>query len=565
MSRFTYRCLATYVALAVSICGAAAAGSFSFDKIGAGARLSKTYFLAGQSSIPDGLQSATRVNNTGATLDAGEPTEGGLMQKTVWANYKAPSDGRVVVHTFGSAMDTVLAAYRGTALSSLVRLAGNDDTAVPGFAIANQSLVAFNVKAEKTYQLQAGAKDGGEGDIYFNTAVLPPGGGLTSFLATLAGAPYQGRDYICPLGNGGRAACETPGFIVYNATSKTVTVSASSTLGAGLVAPSSFTLAPGAAAFKEFTFGPSFDATTVRAVTGEFVFTAKAGSKIVGRARHPALIYVKSDLQPDVLELTPSPQIRSGEINKPQSFTVKLANTGGGGASGCFFASAYQSRFKTEFQRINPSSAKPIGGLNDIFDVPPGGSRTFRVRTTSQEGHIADPDVRGPVTATCTNTDDAPLILINNFAASIAPNFKPAAITGKKLSPPSSLLVMSPSSSVNARFMVVNSGKTARLTARAEYLRPPGETDPAFLFTAQICRTATATGPCLAPMAGEVSFKAKKGRKYYFKMRITSPAIDPGYLVGLRRVYAKFLQNLSAPNSGEFLVGVQSIGVKVRE
>ena len=45
------------------------------------------------------------------------------MTRTVWAGFRLPQARRVVIHTFGSDMDTVLAVYRGNTLNKLTRVA----------------------------------------------------------------------------------------------------------------------------------------------------------------------------------------------------------------------------------------------------------------------------------------------------------------------------------------------------------------------------------------------------------------------------------------------------------
>src|SRR4051812_25981035 len=49
------------------------------------------------------------LSNVGADLEAGEPTVGGLMTRSIWAKFKTEAAGRIVIHTFGSEINTVLA------------------------------------------------------------------------------------------------------------------------------------------------------------------------------------------------------------------------------------------------------------------------------------------------------------------------------------------------------------------------------------------------------------------------------------------------------------------------
>jgi hypothetical protein len=52
------------------------------------------------------------LDNTGATLEQGEPTEGGILTRSIWSQFSPTQNMRVVIHTFGSEIDTVLAVTR---------------------------------------------------------------------------------------------------------------------------------------------------------------------------------------------------------------------------------------------------------------------------------------------------------------------------------------------------------------------------------------------------------------------------------------------------------------------
>ena len=101
------------------------------------------------------------------------------MTRTVWTRFKTPAASRIVIHTFGSQIwegdsvfDTVLAVYRGKALDNLTRVAGNDNTVVPG--IGNKhSLVQFNTVAGADYWVQIGSRANAEGEISLNVFRFP--------------------------------------------------------------------------------------------------------------------------------------------------------------------------------------------------------------------------------------------------------------------------------------------------------------------------------------------------------------------------------------------------------
>lgn len=126
-----------------------------------------------------------------ATKEAGEPHPcNGRVGKSVWLTYVAPADGIVVFDTSGSAFDTVLGVYTGTALSSLVEVASDDDSA--GY---HASRVMFNALAGSAYQIFVGSldKDGGElvlgWELHATAYPLPVSISTPADLTTRKGTP----------------------------------------------------------------------------------------------------------------------------------------------------------------------------------------------------------------------------------------------------------------------------------------------------------------------------------------------------------------------------------------
>jgi M6 family metalloprotease-like protein len=105
--------------------------------------------------------SGSTVNgqNVGATRESGEPdhlpaTSGSLGENTVWYNWTAPSSGQVTMETCTSSFDTTLAAYTGSALSTLGQVGSDDDSCdTPN---ANGSRLSFNATAGTTYRIAVG-------------------------------------------------------------------------------------------------------------------------------------------------------------------------------------------------------------------------------------------------------------------------------------------------------------------------------------------------------------------------------------------------------------------------
>lgn len=126
-----------------------------------------------------------------ATKEAGDPRPcNGRVGSSVWLTWVAPADGIVVFDTFGSAFDTVLAVYTGTALQNLVEVAADDDSG--GY---HAGRVMFNALAGSAYQIYVGSldKDGGElvlgWDFYATAYPLPISVGVPANLTTRPGSP----------------------------------------------------------------------------------------------------------------------------------------------------------------------------------------------------------------------------------------------------------------------------------------------------------------------------------------------------------------------------------------
>ena len=111
-------------------------------------------------SGPSGRVTGSNVN---ATDQTDEPAA--LGSRSVWWEWRAPSDGTLTVDTAGSSFDTTLGVYELTyvyAAFDKTRLAENDDAA------GNQSRVTLYVTEGKPYMLRVAGYGGATGDIVLN-------------------------------------------------------------------------------------------------------------------------------------------------------------------------------------------------------------------------------------------------------------------------------------------------------------------------------------------------------------------------------------------------------------
>ena len=109
--------------------------------------------------FPANLPATVADNNVGTFLapEFGEPTLAGRpTQHSVWYRWQPSVSGEVFFETAGSDFDTILAAYTGSSLSQLVKIAENNDVSPAD----KTSLIKFKVVAGQTYWLTlAGNRD----------------------------------------------------------------------------------------------------------------------------------------------------------------------------------------------------------------------------------------------------------------------------------------------------------------------------------------------------------------------------------------------------------------------
>src|SRR5437868_3748085 len=91
-------------------------------------------------TVITGISGSVTGSTFFATVEAGEPVVTDLRDPlripiangaSVWFRWIAPVSGTAFFNSFGSAFDTVMAAYDGTNLNTMIEVAGNDDSFVP--------------------------------------------------------------------------------------------------------------------------------------------------------------------------------------------------------------------------------------------------------------------------------------------------------------------------------------------------------------------------------------------------------------------------------------------------
>lgn len=112
----------------------------------------------------DGARRSFITSTYGRTIEPQEPIHAGVAGgRSLWWSWVATEDGPILARTSGSAVDTVLAAYTGTSLESLVPAAANDDAAQD----ATWSEIAFAATGGTEYHFAVDSKGGAQGAIAF--------------------------------------------------------------------------------------------------------------------------------------------------------------------------------------------------------------------------------------------------------------------------------------------------------------------------------------------------------------------------------------------------------------
>ena len=485
------------------------------------------------------------------------------MTRTLWVAFKAPAAERIVIHTFGSkpdasgVFDPLLAVYRGTAINNLSRIAGNDNKPLSGISTVD-SLLQFNTVAGADYRVQIGSKKQIEGEISLNVFRFPPTGGLSAFLIQYNGFPFDGKDYSCELSTTTTRVFCNAKFIVHNSTNKTLTVTPSTTLGAGVSGPTAFSLAPGALKIVTFTFNAAALNKTARTVSGHFIFTGRTGATVVTEARHRALIIVRPSAPvDDLIKSVATPSVQTGYVNEPITFTSTITNSGPQTAIGCHFRSKLYSDLKTTFYRIDPATKERLTDDNVPVNIPAGQNRTFKVTVGSQivrDATYADPEA----IADCANNSRRVSLLRGGFDISASDLFDPLPSLNVTAAAPASGVLSVPRSGFSYfTFRATNTKTTAQIEAVPGYVRPYD--DPAnSYYTVAICRTNLSTGKCIGNYGSSVTYNATKGTVFGFSVRVKAPAGNPAFDPDKRRVHVNFKQ----PDAPYLHIAAPSIAVR---
>jgi subtilisin family serine protease len=129
-----------------------------------------------------GTAGMTTESNQYAAKETGEPSHAGNPGGTsLWWQWDPGVSGNVTFSTAGSAIDTLLAVYTGSAVGSLTAVASNDDSD------GVQSMVSFNAVAGTGYKIAVDGKNSAHGGVTLTWTMDTDSDGLLDSVETILG------------------------------------------------------------------------------------------------------------------------------------------------------------------------------------------------------------------------------------------------------------------------------------------------------------------------------------------------------------------------------------------
>ena len=294
----------------------------------------------------------------------------------------------------------------------------------------------------------------------------------------------------------------------------------------------------------EFLFGSGFDTTTVRTVTGHFIFTGRAAAKVVGIARHRALIVVKpTGSPPDVLQVRINPRVRAGMLNEQLPFKVYVGNKGTEAAIGCAIRGNFNHAVRVEWQEDRPGNRQDDRRSKHACDDPGEALAPVcrgRCRTGASDRrsdfHGLQPALRHRMRQHRSRQDYPSYGVRFHSAGRIRADAALDQNDGAQHGGSERA-----GGGAKYRVTVRNLGPTGTILALPSYVAPFGESGNK-QFGVKICQTQRPTSGCLAPPAERVQFLAPTGATRNVLVSVTRPAADPGFDPDKRRVFVRFNQ-----------------------
>ena len=518
-----------------------------------------------EAADPAVIDLATSLIEVGSTtnygVEAGEPTQGGKLQRTAWWAVRPLHDGVLAFvdrEPRRPSFHPVINIYEGAPVASLRRMATSSDVRAQRGDIL--TVASADVRKGRIYWVQVGERsaspiDAGWGTAYaISRALLPPGGGLVV-------TPYQSGfpAYCADVVPGSRCPKAFFDVVSFLKTTAVITGEATGVGGAYASAEQPFTLAAGAAARLIFWGASNVDASRPAAYGGAFRFTATAGGAVVAKAHASAIVTLGVFTQKSTLSVSTLPTLTTAPSGAYAPTLVKVANTGRHTLSGCRFGvTSFYSADGLRWAPLNEAGTGLSASLDAPISLKPGQTKTFGVALQRETVANAAFNHSLPLyDFKCPNAESATMIVDTDLDVSnIDPN--PPARVAVSFDAANPLAV--PARGVVIAASAFNGGESATTTATVRYVWPTHETDPALHFSVAICPSSQGDVACLKSTTQTLALSAPQGAAVAFKIAIHPPT---GVLkaANLRRIVDVTLRQDGVPGVGPMLVGGQTLDV----
>ena len=445
---------------------------------------------------PISLQST----NEGATKESGEPDHAGNTGgASVWWSWTVPATGNVVIDTFSSNFDTLLAVYRGTTFGDLTEVTSNDDSGAP------QSRVSFDATAGEQFWIAVDGFNAATGSISLNLDIgnavqgddfadaLPITDNV-QFSSTVTASVEAGEP-----AHAGNAGGHSVWWVWTAAANETVTID---TFGSSFNTLLAVYTGQAVNALTEIASNDNADISS-GILSSKLSFGAIAGQTyhiavdgFAGASGNVMLNFQGGGFVVDLFAST-LPASRSVVSGTLASVFASIVNGSGATATGCRIELLNTLPGTFNYRTTDPLTNQPDPGpANPVVDIPAGGSQSYLFELTPTEAFgLVDVqfsyvcDNAGPA-AVASGLNTVLLASSDSATADIVALAATTTNQGTVLAAPG----------VPGAFAVatVNVGSGEIINAA------PSVTDPALPVTLTICET-NPDGTCLAPPANSVT------------------------------------------------------------
>ncbi|MCH8488828.1 MAG: S8 family serine peptidase [Oceanicaulis sp.] len=528
-----------------------------------------------------GLDLSTPFPNIGASKETGEPDHAAVGGASVWWRWRAPVDGTVRLETApdtnsSNQFDTTLAVYTGSSVSSLTKIAENDDCPDPGFGL--YSCVEFTAVAGEVYAiavdgwssetgdavlslLAVGAPENDNIDDAFEVVINssdPVGGSSiwSNINATAesnepahAGSPAVASVWFSlDFDISANAVIDTTGsripmrVAVYSGTPGNLTEVVSD---AAVPNPSASDMSPQPPATVEF-----------QGQAGQTYFVAFDGVEgAEGTFRANMIVDAVENHRLRAAVLPNARSIRLGDQATAFATIINPASANNAGVD-CMIAPPEGFPGQFTYRETNPSTNEPVGPDDPEVPIASGASRSFVF--AFDPGVTFDGGVFAPV-FTCANISPALTVpgvnsLVLTSTVGPVPDLISVAAT---LGGSPGVAVLPPDGATAFAVSAINIGAPST----AVQVSPEVAGSGGLPVSMSICETNPDTGVCLAPRSGNVTVAFAENEIRTFSIRLEGGGQAIAFAPATNRIEVRFIDT----GGNWVLVGGSSVAVRTSE